>query len=360
MSSTVIERPTRAAPPAAVEPPAGAVLLGAPIELKANADGGLPARFSGTAYSGGYVPDYEVVIDMATTTYKSRMPLLDSHMRWEIIGVIEQASTQDHQMQVAGRLFSDMPGSAAERIGQLAQRGVPYEMSVGLYAFTREFVPAGKSVNVNGQTFNGPVNVLRNGQVREVSIVTLGADPRTASKFFEQQPPEGAQPMTTHTVEQLSAQVAELTAQAQRHTAELAAAREEGAAAERARIQAVQAQALPGHEQLIAGLMFDGKTGGAEAAVAVLAAERTQRTAAALALAADAPKPVAPAATPAVTPPAEAAPAEASLSLEDRCKAQWDSTPALRAEFGSVAAFVAYSRAQERGAARILKTTPEA
>ena len=49
-----------------------------------------------------------------------------------------------------------------------------------------------------------------------------------------------------------------------------------GATQERARIQAVRAQVLPGHEALIEKLAFDGSTTGAEAAVAVLAAERTQ------------------------------------------------------------------------------------
>lgn len=48
----------------------------------------------------------------------------------------------------------------------------------------------------------------------------------------------------------------------------------EGAAQERARIQAVRAQALPGHEALIETLAFDGTTTGDQAASAVLAAER--------------------------------------------------------------------------------------
>lgn len=48
----------------------------------------------------------------------------------------------------------------------------------------------------------------------------------------------------------------------------------EGATQERARIQAVRAQALPGHEALIETLAFDGKTTGDQAAAAVLAAER--------------------------------------------------------------------------------------
>lgn len=68
--------------------------------------------------------------------------------------------------------------------------------------------------------------------------------------------------------------------------------RQEGADAERARIQAVEAQALPGHEALIAQMKFDGKTTGPEAAVQVLAAERQRAAARAADLHADAPAPV--------------------------------------------------------------------
>lgn len=56
--------------------------------------------------------------------------------------------------------------------------------------------------------------------------------------------------------------------------AALDAARQQGATAERERIKAVQAQSMPGHEQLIATLAYDGKTTGPEAAVQVLAAEK--------------------------------------------------------------------------------------
>lgn len=51
-----------------------------------------------------------------------------------------------------------------------------------------------------------------------------------------------------------------------------------GAAAERTRIQAVEAQSMPGHESLIAALKFDGKTTGPEAAMQVLSAEKIKRT----------------------------------------------------------------------------------
>lgn len=66
----------------------------------------------------------------------------------------------------------------------------------------------------------------------------------------------------------------------------------EGVAAELARQSAVRAAALPGHEKLIEALAADGKTTGAEAALAVLAAERNLRTAQQAARAADATKPL--------------------------------------------------------------------
>jgi len=72
----------------------------------------------------------------------------------------------------------------------------------------------------------------------------------------------------------------------------LAAIQQEGATAERERIQSVEAQAIPGHDKLIAALKFDGKSTAGDAAMAVLAAEKQTRNAAASALASDAPKPL--------------------------------------------------------------------
>lgn len=74
-----------------------------------------------------------------------------------------------------------------------------------------------------------------------------------------------------------------------------------GATQERERIQAVLAvgDGLPGHEKLLNTLAYDGKTTAADASMAVLAAEKQQRAAAASAHANDAPN----AAKPSTTPP---------------------------------------------------------
>lgn len=87
--------------------------------------------------------------------------------------------------------------------------------------------------------------------------------------------------------------VAEIRAEAAASVPNADALRAEGAANERARIAAVREQSLPGHEALIEQLAADGKTTGPEAAVAVLAAERTRTAGAAAARAADAIPPVA-------------------------------------------------------------------
>ena len=85
------------------------------------------------------------------------------------------------------------------------------------------------------------------------------------------------------------------------HPALAAELRADGAAAERTRIQAIEAQVIPGHEALINTLKFDGKSTGGDAAMAVLAAEKSARTAHAAAAANDAPKPVAQTPPPAIT-----------------------------------------------------------
>lgn len=126
-----------------------------------------------------------------------------------------------------------------------------------------------------------------------------------------------------------------------------------GATAERARIQAVRAAGLPGHEALIERLAFDGTTTGEQAALAIVAAERQARTSAAQQLASDAPAPVQPAATPAVA--AADAGADANRPIEERAKATWEGSPAIRAEFGDdFARYLAYARAEAGGKIRRL------
>lgn len=127
-----------------------------------------------------------------------------------------------------------------------------------------------------------------------------------------------------------------------------------GAQAERQRILDVEAQALPGHETLIAALKADGKTTGPMAAVAVLAAERKLAADRGLAVHADAPPPVPHAAAPGAEADAAAA-AEAALPLDERCKAAWEKNASLRAEYGDdYGSYLAFERANASGRVKVL------
>jgi len=127
----------------------------------------------------------------------------------------------------------------------------------------------------------------------------------------------------------------------------------EGAEEERARIKAVKAVLLRGHEDLIERLMFDGVTGGPEAAALVIEAEKSKHVLHLKAIKDDAPRPV----THAVAPEQEAAAAaDAALPLEDRCKREWDGDPKLRTEFGdSYGSYLAFRKADEKGRVKILR-----
>lgn len=143
-------------------------------------------------------------------------------------------------------------------------------------------------------------------------------------------------------------------------TAILDEGRAAGATAERERLAAIDGAAIPGHEALVAKLKADGTVSAGDAALQILAAERTARVQAGAQRAAEAPQPLTlvPSATVAPTAAelaaAAAAEADAGLSVEDRSKKQWEADASLRAEFGSLDAYTAFAKAQDRGAVRML------
>jgi len=125
----------------------------------------------------------------------------------------------------------------------------------------------------------------------------------------------------------------------------------EGAEAERARIQSVEAVLVPGYEAVIQTAKFDGKTTGSEAAILVLDAVRKDGASTLNKLKADAIPPV-----PNASAGDDTAKANANLPLEQRAKAEWDKTPALREEFSdSFDAYLAFAKNQEAGRVKILR-----
>jgi len=130
---------------------------------------------------------------------------------------------------------------------------------------------------------------------RKAKIAAAGADHLAAGAAADENLTDEPVPHVEiePTIQGVSMDPKELAAKFVAENADAAAMlRAEGAEAERARIQAVREQSMPGHEALIEALAFDGKTTGPEAAVQVLAAERSRVAGAASARQNDAPAPV--------------------------------------------------------------------
>jgi len=125
----------------------------------------------------------------------------------------------------------------------------------------------------------------------------------------------------------------------------------DGALAERNRIRSVEDQLIPGHEQLIQSLKYDGITTGPEAAVKILTAEKKIRIDMAAAISADA---ITPVNQPALPVGGEGV--DSSLPVEERAKIKWDKSPELREEFNkNFDAYLAWLKQSEAGNVRILK-----
>jgi hypothetical protein len=127
--------------------------------------------------------------------------------------------------------------------------------------------------------------------------------------------------------------------------------RVEAASAERARILGIEANALPGHEKLVADMKADASITPDMAAGRILAAERALRGSAAQAIrdVEQATGVVAPA-------PASVAPAPASkASTPEGWKAEYAASGALQGEFATAEDYAAFKEAEAAGKVRFLR-----
>lgn len=126
--------------------------------------------------------------------------------------------------------------------------------------------------------------------------------------------------------------------------------RSQGAATERERILSVQEALIPGHEQIVAEAVRDGKSTAGEVALKICAAEKQTRDAVLEQYKKDG---ASAAAVPAVAAPIAPAPANPDLPLDERAKADWDKDAELRKEFKTIEAYKAFLANAEAGHVRI-------
>lgn len=170
------------------------------VQLAASADKAAPVRFSGVAYSGGIVPAYgwmgDVAIDLSTLQNADgdEIPVLIDHSA-SIEGIagkgrIRKAMTADGvtQLHIDGELTQST--EAGQRIARLLAEGFPLQLSVGMSANLRE---TKEPVHLNGHALRVS-GVFENPHIRETSFVPTGADPATSVAAFSFSRPPVSQP----------------------------------------------------------------------------------------------------------------------------------------------------------------------
>lgn len=215
-----------------------------------NAPGEAARRgFSGVAYSGAAVTEWgaPIVIDLASLALPAQCPVLIEHDRKRRVGVATLA-VADGALRCDGYLLSN---PTARELAADADDGFPWQLSIHAAPRRVEEVSAGSEIAVNGRTFAGPLTVLRDTAIRELSFTPTGADANTSAQVWSANPDhEVTPPMSVPTdapgpapepapPADLAAQLAAMTARAEAAEAQLAAS------ARARRLAAVQATLGP-------------------------------------------------------------------------------------------------------------------
>ncbi len=146
-------------------------------------------RFSMIAYTGGDMRvghTHSVIVDIAGMIYPPAIPILVNHENstGSFVGNGEVKAATD-KIIIEGKL-ARVP-KVLDEIIPLTKAGIPLQASIGASIEALEFIKEGKSVQVNGQTFKGPVYVATKSTLQEASLVPKGADPNTEVRIAAKQ-----------------------------------------------------------------------------------------------------------------------------------------------------------------------------
>lgn len=139
----------------------------------------LPRKFSGVANSGKPFNHYGemVVVDLTDIQYKSNVPALLLHDRAQRAG-FGVLSVTNNQLLIDGTLLDNQFG---REVAEESDAGFPWQMSAHINANSIQHLGQGQEAVVNGQTVTGPMDILKNCSVHEISFTPTGVDNETSA-----------------------------------------------------------------------------------------------------------------------------------------------------------------------------------
>lgn len=161
------------------------IAIAAQVEVTAGAADGEnkgPAKFTSTFYTGGSLEingwDLPVVVDLAGLEEGKVLVANLDHDRTKRVGNFAVAN--DGKSLVANGTASAATPARDEVINSAAN-GYQWQASLEVNPKQVEEVKAGKTVEVNGQSFKGPLYVTRKGVLKGFAFVSHGADDNTSA-----------------------------------------------------------------------------------------------------------------------------------------------------------------------------------
>lgn len=140
-----------------------------------------------TAYTGNAVRtwqfEYPLVVDLAGVKLPSKSrPLLKDHNPGMAVGHTTRVWVENGKsLEVEGVLSG--ANQTTEELIASGKNGFPWQASIGAPMLRVELIRAGTKVTVNGRSFQGPIYVARETELREISVVALGADDATRTSI---------------------------------------------------------------------------------------------------------------------------------------------------------------------------------
>lgn len=170
--------------------PARAMAFAAELQLQPAGDaettirtGKVIARTSGVAFHWYWG---RCVHDLSGMSFpKPRVPLDYCHNPCDVVGFAEGFDAAGGQLECDASLVTHRPEDRAAKLMADSDAGVPYEASIlqSAAGLVVEWVEPDATVEVNGQSFAGPLVVFRQSTIRGLAICPQGADGCTSAEF---------------------------------------------------------------------------------------------------------------------------------------------------------------------------------
>ncbi|EGJ50242.1 hypothetical protein [Desulfocurvibacter africanus] len=159
-----------------------------PVSVTLAEDDKAAGRFKILANSGGVNNyfGYEFVIKLSKVKAKAKFPALLQHNVAQIVGTADSTNADDNGLYIEGA-FSKAT-EAGRQTEALARESFPWQASCGIMPKKIKRVGLGEKITVNGRTFEGPVDVWLESELKEISFTPFGVDSNTAAIALSAKP----------------------------------------------------------------------------------------------------------------------------------------------------------------------------